>query len=43
MEFKGNKTIRSAQKVYGINRNIMEFKGEQDRSCLGKYKELIET
>ena len=26
-----------------INRNIMEFKGEQDRSCLGKYKELIET
>ena len=31
------------ENVIGINRNIMEFKGEQDRSCLGKYKELIET
>ena len=43
MEFKDRKRDRKRNKLCGINRNIMEFKGEQDRSCLGKYKELIET
>ena len=44
MEFKGGDHWPSSLYVCKrINRNIMEFKGEQDRSCLGKYKELIET
>ena len=43
MEFKGIRSYKAGIFKSGINRNIMEFKGEQDRSCLGKYKELIET
>ena len=43
MEFKDQQLLRLLPYCFRINRNIMEFKGEQDRSCLGKYKELIET
>ena len=43
MEFKASPITPPLRNPMRINRNIMEFKGEQDRSCLGKYKELIET
>ena len=43
MEFKVINIKDNSAVDSWINRNIMEFKGEQDRSCLGKYKELIET